>query len=426
MRLLPKSPHIKAFLNAISQNCDLYYSISLVDCISASGDPSGTPFYHWRWKKKTLPDVVIWPLTTEQVEFVVEKAKNCSIPLTPRGGGSCYFGSSVPAYGGAVLDVKRMNQFPLMQLNICLVTQPGVCFNTILEELCRQNLTLGAYPTSAYTATIGGWIGTGGLVGIGTYSYGPFIKQVHWLRVIASDGQQKTIDSPEEFSKYFGSYGTLGIVTEICLTIYDKIMQTPVLYGFNDQVMTFNSITDLLGHEELADQLSFIRVTDVGYESRNHGFEDYQYYLLLVLPTDNYEYIQSQLQPIIAEWKGDLLEIDRAQIIWDNILRDEIKLKLNTAVQMMQQYYLHLSQCHAIIEKFQALIKSYQLTGDFSVIVNRDHQVRLNLYTLTNNTNWIHFLASKASPSPFNERRISFRRTRIHLRATKHDLFQSF
>ena len=49
-----------------------------------------------------------------------------------------------------------------------LVTQPGVCFNTILEELCRQNLTLGAYPTSAYTATIGGWIGTGGLVGIGT------------------------------------------------------------------------------------------------------------------------------------------------------------------------------------------------------------------------------------------------------------------
>ena len=137
-------------------------------------------------------------------------------------------------------------------------------------------------------------------------------------------------------------------------------------------------------------------MTDVGYESRNHGFEDYQYYLLLVLPTDNYEYIQSQLQPIIAEWKGDLLEIDRAQIIWDNILRDEIKLKLNTAVQMMQQYYLHLSQCHAIIEKFQALIKSYQLTGDFSVIVNRDHQVRLNLYTLTNNTNWIHFLASKA------------------------------
>ena len=86
-------------------------------------------------------------------------------------------------------------------------------------------------------------------------SYGPFIKQVHWLRVIASDGQQKTIDSPEEFSKYFGSYGTLGIVTEICLTIYDKIMQTPVLYGFNDQVMTFNSITDLLGHEELQIEL---------------------------------------------------------------------------------------------------------------------------------------------------------------------------
>ena len=63
-----------------------------------------------------------------------------------------------------------------------------------------QSLTLGAYPTSAYTATIGGWIGTGGLVGIGTDPYGPFIKQVHWLRVIASDGQQKTIDSPEEFS----------------------------------------------------------------------------------------------------------------------------------------------------------------------------------------------------------------------------------
>ena len=135
MRLLPKSPHIKAFLNAISQNCDLYYSISLVDCISASGDPSGTPFYHWRWKKKTLPDVVIWPLTTEQVEFVVEKAKNCSIPLTPRGGELLFrIECSGVWRSGAGCKANESVSIDATQQYV-VVTQPGVCFNTILEEL---------------------------------------------------------------------------------------------------------------------------------------------------------------------------------------------------------------------------------------------------------------------------------------------------
>ena len=213
MRLLPKSPHIKAFLNAISQNCDLYYSISLVDCISASGDPSGTPFYHWRWKKKTLPDVVIWPLTTEQVEFVVEKAKNCSIPLTPRGGGSCYFGSSVPAYGGAVLDVKRMNQFSIDATQHMLSHSTRSLFQYHFRGIMSSEFNIGRLSNICLHSDHWGLDRNRRLSGNWHISYGPFIKQVHWLRVIASDGQQKTIDSPEEFSKYFGSYGTLGIVT---------------------------------------------------------------------------------------------------------------------------------------------------------------------------------------------------------------------
>src|SRR5439155_427862 len=53
----------------------------------------------------SLPDVVVWPLTTDEVSRVVGYAYAHDIPLTARGAGSSLEGNPIPVRGGIVLDL---------------------------------------------------------------------------------------------------------------------------------------------------------------------------------------------------------------------------------------------------------------------------------------------------------------------------------
>jgi glycolate oxidase len=288
-----------------------------------------------------------------------------------------------------------MKNFILDPDHQTIQVQAGTCFGALLEYLKQHNLTLNSYPTSAYTATVGGWIGTGGQIGIGTLQHGPFLNQVQWIKIITPHGELKKLENPEEFKKYFGSYGTLGIIITVCLVVSPISNEYPLLFGFNTSLACFNAITDLLTHADLANQISFIRVTDKDHENRCHAFTDFNYFLLIVLSNDNSETLNVILT-IFNEWNGIPLDQTRGQQIWDEILRDEMKLKLNSPVQMMQQFLVDLSSCFILVDKFEKNIRNLKLTGDFSAIISKDHQVRLTFYTLTDNGFWNHFLASKA------------------------------
>jgi hypothetical protein len=54
-------------MNASEQITDLsevsWISDLMVERLSASGDTTGIPYYHYRWKKKWLADYVAWPQT---------------------------------------------------------------------------------------------------------------------------------------------------------------------------------------------------------------------------------------------------------------------------------------------------------------------------------------------------------------------------
>src|SRR5439155_21974890 len=54
------------------------------------------------------PDVVVWPLSTDDVVVVVRLAAAHRIPLTARGAGSSLEGNPIPVRGGIVLDCSRM------------------------------------------------------------------------------------------------------------------------------------------------------------------------------------------------------------------------------------------------------------------------------------------------------------------------------
>ena len=58
---------------------------------------------------KKMPDVLIQPLTTEEVSAVMKICNDNLIPVTPRGAGTGLVGASVAVLGGVMLDTQKMN-----------------------------------------------------------------------------------------------------------------------------------------------------------------------------------------------------------------------------------------------------------------------------------------------------------------------------
>src|SRR2546428_12351537 len=59
---------------------------------------------------QVLPEVVVLPGSTEQVAGVVRAARRANVPIVPRGSGPGLAGAPVPAEGGVVISLGRVNR----------------------------------------------------------------------------------------------------------------------------------------------------------------------------------------------------------------------------------------------------------------------------------------------------------------------------
>ena len=76
------------------------YTERLIDMVSYSYDAS---------EHSHRPSCGVWPGSAEQVSEILKLANREQIPVIPRGAGTGLSGMSVPAKGGIVLDLSRMN-----------------------------------------------------------------------------------------------------------------------------------------------------------------------------------------------------------------------------------------------------------------------------------------------------------------------------
>ena len=137
---------------------------------------------------KTMPSAVVKPETTGQVAAVVSYCQQHAIPVVPRGAGSSGLFGAVPKKGGIVLDLMDLSQVIDIDAERKLVTaEAGVTWWQMENSLCQQGLTLMSYPSSAKSATLGGWMMTGGL-GIGSLKYGPLPGHISSAEMVLPDG----------------------------------------------------------------------------------------------------------------------------------------------------------------------------------------------------------------------------------------------
>ena len=195
-------------------------SIRPADLESASHDESACP--------PTLPEVVIWPQTTEDVRRVVRYAYEQALALTARGAGSSLEGNPIPVRGGIVADLSRMNRVVTVHAEDLQVTvQPGVVYNDLNDQLKASGLFFPPSPGgSSDVATIGGMVANNAS-GIYSVKYGGTRDHVKAATVVTGTGEvlelgtrsRKTSSGYHLLGLLVGSEGTLGIATELTLSL---------------------------------------------------------------------------------------------------------------------------------------------------------------------------------------------------------------
>ena len=163
---------------------------------------------------KTVPDAVVQPLNTADVIFITKFSREHKIPLTPRGAASSGWGGAIPTRGGIVVDFSRMRQI----LNIdktkgTIRTEAGAIWKNLEIALNKQGLALRLYPSSAMSATVGGWVAEGG-GGIGSYEYGRISQNLESITIVTPEGEIRTLQG-EDMDLVTDAEGITGMIVEV-------------------------------------------------------------------------------------------------------------------------------------------------------------------------------------------------------------------
>jgi alkyldihydroxyacetonephosphate synthase len=173
------------------------------------------------------PDFVVWPESTEEVSRILRLCNEVRMPVTPFGGGTGLDGDAAPDCGGVVLDMKRMNRLERISELSCIgVCQPGIIGAHLEHDLNRQGYTLGHFPGSLGSSTLGGWLSTRG-AGMAATTYGKIEDMVVSLQVVLADGAvlhtrtaPRRATGPDFNHLFIGSEGALGVITRAHMRIH--------------------------------------------------------------------------------------------------------------------------------------------------------------------------------------------------------------
>ncbi|MBG9444008.1 FAD-binding oxidoreductase [Cytobacillus firmus] len=175
---------------------------------------------------ESLPDLVVFPETAQQVSEIVNLADKYKVPIVPFGLGSSLEGHVIPYEHGITIDFSLMNKVLEVRENDFLVrVQPGVTRTQLNKELKKYGLFFSVDPGA--DATLGGMAATNAS-GTTSVKYGVMRDQVRDLEVVLADGSiihtgnlaAKSSSGYHLNGLFVGSEGTLGCFTELTLRVY--------------------------------------------------------------------------------------------------------------------------------------------------------------------------------------------------------------
>jgi len=173
-----------------------------------------------------VPDVVVFPRCTEQVQEVLCFANREGVPVYPRGAGTGLSGGSIPDGGIAMVMIDMDKILEIDRENLLCVVEPGVVTETLQKAAEAMGLFYPPDPGSLKACTIGGNIAENA-GGPRALKYGVTGDYVLGLSVVTPDGgfvrtggrTVKNVTGFDLTSLLVGSEGMLGVVTRAILKL---------------------------------------------------------------------------------------------------------------------------------------------------------------------------------------------------------------
>ncbi|HEY9665390.1 MAG TPA: FAD-binding oxidoreductase [Coleofasciculaceae cyanobacterium] len=193
-----------------------------------------------------VPSCVVYPNTVEELKDVITSAYNNSWRVLPCGSGSKL------GWGGEAKDIdlvvstERLNRVINHAVGDLTVTvEAGIKLAELQEILSKENQFLPLDPAYPQHATLGGIIATADS-GSWRQRYGGVRDMLLGISFVRSDGELakaggrvvKNVAGYDLMKLFTGSYGTLGILTEITFRAYPipEAAGTVVLTGAEDAI----------------------------------------------------------------------------------------------------------------------------------------------------------------------------------------------
>jgi D-lactate dehydrogenase (cytochrome) len=249
-------------------------STAPADLDAAAHDASSQPPHR--------PDVVVWPLTTDEVVEIVRIAVAHRVPLTPRAGGSSLEGNPIPVAGGIVLDCSRMAEIVAVRPDDLQVdAQPGVVYARLNAALAPHGLFFPPSPGgSADWATVGGMMANNAS-GLWSVKYGGTRDHVRAATVVTGTGDvvrlgnrcRKSASGYHLLGLMVGSEGTLGIVTELTLALAGlPAARRRGGFAFPDASAAARAVADLIRFGVDVAAVEFLDAATIAALNRFRGF----------------------------------------------------------------------------------------------------------------------------------------------------------
>lgn len=287
------------------------FSDLLIDLVSYSYDASD---------HKHRPEAGVWPASSEEVSRILILANEHRFPVTPRGAGTGLAGAAVPASGGLVLDMCRMNK--ILDIRIAdrlTVVQPGVVYADLEKALAPHGFFFPPDPASSTVCTLGGNVATnaGGIRGA---KYGVTRDYVMGLEVVLPDGRimrigsrcMKSASGYDLTRLFVGSEGTLGVITEIILKINPKPTAfKTVLASFASLKDAGQAITDIMHSGIVPSVLEVLDENSIKVLREHANMNLPEVMAMILVETDGYTEAETSYQ------MGKLIEVFRKNSVTD-------------------------------------------------------------------------------------------------------------
>jgi glycolate oxidase len=226
---------------------------------------------------RALADFVVFPTTAEQVSAIVRLANREQLPFVARGAGTGLSGGCLPAEGGLVISMMRMNRVLEVDYdNQVAVVEPGLVNLHLSWAVGPSGFYYAPDPSSQQACTIGGNIANNS-GGPHTLKYGVTVNHVLGLEVVLPEdgsvvwlgGKTRDALGYDLAGVFVGSEGTFGIATKIAVRLLKKPQAVKTVLAVFDHVdQASAAVSAIIGGGlvpaavEMIDQLTIQAVED--------------------------------------------------------------------------------------------------------------------------------------------------------------------